>query len=58
MYIPNNYDAYEASEREADKFLLTDRRIQTDEERADTELPWVVVPQDNGDYPEIYFKEE
>ena len=58
MYIPGNNDIREASEREQERFIRIDRRIQADETEADTELPWVIVPQDNGNYPELYFKEE
>ena len=59
MCIPDNNDAFTAYEAEHDRLLRIDRRIQADEERADTELPWVTVPQDNdGNYPELYFEEE
>ena len=58
MYIPDNSDVYETSEREQERFIRIDRRIQADETEVDTELPWVIVPQDNGNYPELYFKEE
>ena len=54
MYIPDNYDVYTAHEAEQDRLLRRERKIQTDEERADTELPWVDVPNDYGDHPECY----
>lgn len=58
MYIQDNYDAFVAYEAERKRQLRLDRRIQAIEERADTELPWVTVPQDNGSYPELYYEEE
>jgi hypothetical protein len=58
MCMQDNYDAFVAYEAERERQLRLDRRLQADEERADRELPWVTVPQDNGVYPELYFKEE
>lgn len=58
MYISVNNDVFTANEREADRQLRVDRRISANEERSDDELPWVTVPQDNGNYPELYFEEE
>lgn len=58
MYIQDNYDAFVAYEAEKERQLRLDRRIQADEAKADCELPWVTVPLDNGNYPELYFKEK
>lgn len=59
MYIPDNYDAYTAYEAESERLLRLDRRIQADEERADTELPWVTVPDDYGKHDrKLYFEED
>lgn len=59
MYIPDNYDAFEAHEAERERRIRIDRRIQADEERADTELPWVDVPNDYGKHDrKLYYEEE
>ena len=59
MYTPDNYDAYTAYEAEREKLLRLDRRIQADEERADTELSWVTVPDDYGKHDrKLYFEED
>jgi hypothetical protein len=51
IYIPDNYDKFLEHElaKEVCEILDEDLREQ--------ELPWVTVPQDNGNYSELYFKE-
>jgi hypothetical protein len=58
MYVPDNADAYTAFDREQARSVRYDCRVQQNETGADAELPWVDVPQDNGEHPELYFKEE
>jgi len=59
MYIPDNNDAFTTHERESDRFLRLDERVQADEARADTELSWVDVPNDYGKHNKnLYFEEE
>ena len=58
MYIPDNYDAYKSYEEEQDRLIRREHKIQVDETGADTELPWVDVPNDYGTHKELYLKED
>lgn len=59
MYIPDNNDDFTSYEREINRLIRRNERVSTDEVRADSELPWITVPDDYGTHERsLYFEEE
>jgi hypothetical protein len=58
MYIPDNNDDFTTHEREINRMLRLNSGVFEDEAKADTELPWVDVPNDYGAHDRNLYCEE